>query len=91
MFLFNNKAVVTVIAGIAGGFAIGFWTGYRMLSLFVAIATAMAGDIWMRIKNDECDRPLIHPDAGGHIWFAPIWLVRIVLTILIGLAHFNLI
>jgi len=91
MFFFNTKAAVTVIAGIAVGFTVIFWTEYRMLSLFAAIVTAMGVDVWIRIKSEDCDRPLIHPDAGGHIWFAPIWLVGIVLSILIVLAHFNLI
>ena len=31
------------------------------------------------------DAPLIAPDAGGHIWFVPIWTIGLVLTAIGGM------
>lgn len=92
MWIFNLKAVICVACGLGVAFfgAMSF-SESRLLALFVAILTAMGVDVWMRFRSEDCDRPLIHPDAGGHVWFAPVWIVGIILSILIGLATFNII
>ncbi|MFH1303384.1 MAG: hypothetical protein ABIK07_20150 [Planctomycetota bacterium] len=51
----------------------------------------MLFDVALRFFNDEAENSSINPEAGGHIWFAPIWVVGILLLIFGGLSHFHLI
>ncbi len=91
MWLFNTNALICGVAGIAGAFISIKWNDSRELAVIVATIAAMLFDTGMRLTNQETENPIIDPEAGGHIWFAPIWVVGIILLILVGLSHFHII
>lgn len=91
MFVFNLKSLIAGALGIVGGVITVAYLDNRELGVCVAILTAMAVDVAMRFKSEDCDRPLIHPDAGAHVWFAPVWFVGIILLVLVGLSHYRII
>jgi hypothetical protein len=91
MLIFNGKAMIAAGLGIAAGVALILANQNRMLAIICAILTAMIVDVWMRFHSEDCERPLIDPAAGAHVWFAPMWLVGIILGVLIGLSEFRII
>ena len=48
-------------------------------------------DAGMRFHSEDCEYPLIDPNAGGHVGFAPIWVVEILSMILLALSYFRVI
>ncbi|MDB5341845.1 MAG: hypothetical protein JWP89_222 [Schlesneria sp.] len=91
MWIFNGKALIAVAIGVVGGIAVAAATKMQAVSAIAAILVAMGVDVWMRFHSEDCEHPLIDPNAGGHVWFAPIWFAGIVLMILLGLSHFRII
>lgn len=91
MFLFNIKALIAVGIGIAVAAALGAATQIPVLTIVGGFLGAIVADVWMRFHSEDCDRALIHPDAGGHVWFVPVWAVMIILMILLALSHFRII
>ncbi|QDV51787.1 hypothetical protein [Gimesia fumaroli] len=91
MWIFNNNALFCGFAGFAGFFIAVKFSDSRGLAMLVAILCAMLFDVFLRFTNDETETPSINPEAGGHIWFAPIWVVGIILLILLGLSHYRVI
>lgn len=91
MLIFNANALIAVGLGAAGGFALGSFIAVREVAVLGAIIIAMAVDVWMRFNSEDCDRPLIAPSAGGHVWFVPVWLAGIAVMVLMGLSYFQVI
>lgn len=91
MWIFNANALICGVAGIVGAIATFKWTESRELAVIGAAVAAMLLDVWMRFQNEETEAPIIDPEAGGHIWFVPIWGVGIIFIILVGLSHFRII
>ncbi|WP_417389596.1 hypothetical protein [Gimesia sp.] len=89
MWLFNLKALICGFAGLAGFFIAVRFSDSRELAIIVATLSAMLFDLFLRFTNDEVENPGINPEAGGHIWFAPIWAVGILFLIIAGLAYLN--
>lgn len=91
MWVFNFKAIIAAGIGIAVGSIVIFQFKSGPLAICAAILVAMGVDVWMRFHSEDCERPLIDPNAGAHVWFAPVWFVGIVLMIILGLSHFRII
>ena len=91
MWVFNGKALIAAGVGIAGGILLELTIKNGVVSSFGAILIAMVVDVWMRYHSEDCERPLIDPNAGAHVWFVPVWGVGIALMVLIGLSHFRII
>ncbi len=91
MWVFNGNAVIAAGIGIAAGFGVFATTENQMLAGSSSILIAMAVDVWMRFHSEDCERPLIDPSAGAHLWFAPVWLVGMVLMMLLALSHFRIV
>lgn len=91
MWIFNTNALICGFGGFAGFLIAVKWSDNRDLSMFIAIFSAMLVDAIMRFTNDEVENPGINPEAGGHVWFLPVWAVGIILSIIGGLAYFNII
>lgn len=91
MWVFNGKAVIAILLGVGLGVGLGMWPVTQAFAGFAAIVAAMLIDVWMRLHSEDHDRPMIHPNAGGHIWFAPLWVVGIILFIVIGLVEFRVV
>tara|TARA_R110002111_G_scaffold2705_3_gene17904 strand:+ start:32279 stop:32554 length:276 start_codon:yes stop_codon:yes gene_type:complete len=91
MWIFNTKALICAFAGFAGFLIAVKLNDSRELAMFVAIVSAMLFDVALRFFDDETENSSINPEAGGHIWFVPIWGVGILLLIFGGLSHFHLI
>ncbi|WP_298858689.1 hypothetical protein [uncultured Gimesia sp.] len=91
MWIFNTNALICGAAGISLFFVSIKWSDNRELAVIVAIVSAMLFDLFLRFTNDETENPSINPEAGGHIWFIPIWGVGILLLIFAGLSHFRVI
>lgn len=91
MLMFNIKALIAVGIGIAVAAVLGAATNNSVLAIVSGFVAPMVADVWMRFHSEDCDRAMIHPDAGGHIWFVPVWVVGIVLIILLGMSHFRII
>jgi hypothetical protein len=91
MLIFNIKALIAVGIGIAVAASLGAATNIAALAIIGGFGAAMLADVWMRFHSEDCDRALIHPDAGGHVWFVPVWVMGIILMNLLGLSHFRII
>ncbi len=91
MWVYNVKGLVVVLLGVGLGIGLSLSPTTKPFAVFAAIIAAMLIDVWMRLRSEDHDRPMIHPDAGGHIWFAPLWVVGIVLFVVIGLVEFRLV
>jgi hypothetical protein len=75
MVIYNAYAFVSIIGGLVIGAAAASLglppTGAGICGLL----TAAAIDIYMRCKSEEVvQNNLWHPNAGGHIWFIPVWI-----------------
>ncbi|QDT43674.1 hypothetical protein Pan241w_37760 [Gimesia alba] len=91
MWIFNTNALICGFAGFAGFLIAVKFSDSRGLAMLVAIICAMLFDVALRFFNDETENRSINPESGGHIWFAPIWVVGIILLILLGLSHYRVI
>lgn len=91
MLIFNVQALIAGAAGIAAAIGTAVVTKSQTLNVIVGLLVAIAVDIWMRYYSEDCDRPLIHPSAGGHVWFVPVWLVGIIMMVISGLAYFKVV
>lgn len=89
MWIFNTNALICGAAGVAGFFISVKFSDSRELAVVVAALSAMLMDVILRFTNDEVENPGINPEAGGHIWFIPVWTAGIVFLIIAGLAYFN--
>lgn len=91
MWIFNITAVICVVVGIVGAIGTFQWTGNREYAVIGATVTAMLVDVWYRFRSEDSNAPLIDPEAGGHVWFVPVWGVGIILIILVALSHYHII
>lgn len=75
MIIYNIPGLlVCVAAGVCAFLAFAI-TRIPALGVLAFGTIGIAGDLYMRLKDDECRWPLVHPHAGGHIWFIPIWIL----------------
>jgi hypothetical protein len=80
MVIFNFKAFLSLIGGgVAAASALSFGLS-RTISLFFALGVAAAVDLYIRYKSEDVSGALIHRDAGGHLWFVPMWICSIVVA-----------
>lgn len=91
MLIFNARALIAAAIGAAFAFGAAALIKIPILGVVIGLSAAMAVDIWMRYYSEDCEHPLIDPNAGGHVWFAPVWLVGIILMVMAGLMHFNVV
>lgn len=79
MVIYNVLAFIPIIGGFVLGAAaasLGLSQPIYMLTGFVAAAGI---DVYMRVKSaDVAEGNLLHPNAGGHIWFIPIWVCSVI-------------
>lgn len=87
MWLFNLRAAIAGGIGFIVAATVFAKFDNRPVGVVCGIVTAMAIDVWMRYTSEDSERPLIDPDAGGHVWFAPVWFVGIILLIILGLSE----
>lgn len=78
MVIYNVLAFVPILGGFllgAAGASLGLSQPISMLVGFVAAAGI---DVYMRCRSaDVAQNNLWDPNAGGHIWFIPIWLCSV--------------
>ena len=75
--------------GILAGLGMASYSRDVTLSILTGGFVAAVVDIIGRIKSGEASPALIHPDAGGHVWFIPIWIVGVLIAIFAVLARFG--
>jgi predicted membrane protein len=82
MVFFNANTVFGLAAAMCG--ALSAYALFRngTAAVFGGALGAMVVDIIMRLRDDNNEVPLLAPDAGGHIWFIPLWLWAAVSTII---------
>lgn len=91
MWIFNTNALICGAAGISLFFVSIKWNDSRELAVIVSIIGAMLFDVVLRFSNEESHNPSIDPEAGGHVWFVPVWGVGLLLLTFVGLSHFHII
>ena len=86
MIVYNANAVLAICIGALCGFG-GYAASHNAyLAALVGACAAGLFDFITRVRSDEESSPLLHPNAGGHVWFAPIWLVAVVVAVVTLLA-----
>lgn len=78
MFVYNDNVIFAVTVGVV--------TGGSVYSFFRnGSAAALAGclgmivfDLFLRLRSQIDEVPLLAPDAGGHIWFIPVWILGLI-------------
>ncbi|HVX13479.1 MAG TPA: hypothetical protein VHC22_20005 [Pirellulales bacterium] len=73
MIIYNDNVIFAALIGaVCGG---GVYSLFRNGggAALAGCSGMMAFDLVMRIRNQTEDARLIAPDAGGHIWFIPVW------------------
>ena len=85
IYVYNDNAIFAVAVGAAGGF--GAYSYFRNVNggVLAGALCLIAFDLFLRIRNQSEDARLIAPDAGGHVWYAPMWIIGLVLTIIGGM------
>ena len=78
IILYNDNAIFDIAVGVAGGFGVYSYFRHTNAAVIGGALCLVAFDLIMRLRNQTEDAPLIAPDAGGHIWFAPMWLLGLI-------------
>lgn len=52
--------------------------GFAKLGVVLGGLSAVGVDLFLfRLPNEECEKRWIHPEAGGHVWFIPAWVIGV--------------
>ncbi|HUY90896.1 MAG TPA: hypothetical protein VMV10_19325 [Pirellulales bacterium] len=78
IIIYNDNAIFDIAVGVAGGFGVYSYFRNTNAAVLAGIVILIAFDLFLRLRNQSEDAPLIAPDAGGHIWYAPMWLLGLV-------------
>lgn len=78
MVIYNTNALIAAVVGVVAALAIGSLTGSHWFATVCGGIAVTVFDLNLRRKNDEESAPIIHPNAGAHIWFIPVWLLGII-------------
>ena len=84
--IYNEKALWALVLGVVCGLGVGSFTGALRPGLLTGGLVTLAIDLYGRITGGEASPALVHPDAGGHVWFIPIWIVAGLVTAAAGAA-----
>lgn len=78
MIVYNDNVIFAVLIGVTCGG--GVYSLFRNASAatFGGFVGLVLFDFVMRLRNQSEDVPLLAPDAGGHIWFIPVWIIGLV-------------
>jgi hypothetical protein len=82
IYIFNGNTIIAAFFGLLGGFGVYSLTRNSTLAWLAGAASAIVFDIIMRLRNKEEDAPIIHPKAGAHIWFVPVWIIGLIVTVI---------
>lgn len=73
MIIYNDNVIFAALVGaVCGGAAYSLSRNGGGAALAGCLG-AILFDLFLRIRNQSEDARLIAPDAGGHIWFIPVW------------------
>jgi hypothetical protein len=78
MLIYNINAFVSVLGGFVGGAAALSFGLSQPVSVCFGFGVAAAVDLFVRYKSHDLEGAIWHPDAGGHLWFIPMWICSIV-------------
>jgi len=85
MIVFNIYAVLSLGLGIALAIAIGSSSG-PLVGILAGAAVATAIDLLQRLANrNDLRAPLVNEEAGGHVFYIPVWLLSVIGLFLMGL------
>lgn len=82
MLIYNLKALLSLglVLCIVGAFSA---FGLAPVGLVIGGTAAIAVDLFLRVSSrGVVDGLLVHPRAGGHVWFVPAWIVGGGITLL---------
>ena len=80
LIIYNDNVIFAVAIGAATGFGMYSYSRNASVAELVGGLSVIVFDLFLRLRNQDQDAPLLAPDAGGHIWFCPVWIIGIVLT-----------
>ena len=80
MIIYNEKTIFTLIFGIAFGLAMASFSRNASLSLLVGALVVLAFDLGGRLRDGENTPAVLHPDAGAHVWFIPLWIIGLIVA-----------
>ena len=80
-FIFNIQGLIAVVAGAVGGAALGYLTRMPMLSFGVGCVVAAGVDIYFRLHSFE-DNRWLEPDSGASLYFAPVYVLSVVIFVI---------
>lgn len=88
IIVYNLRGVMLTVFGIGCFGGVKALTGSAPVSLATGLVAAAAGDLILRFTGEPSGSRAIGPDAGGHIWFVPIWTWSCVLgLVMVYLAY----
>ncbi|MCY2967106.1 MAG: hypothetical protein NT069_26295 [Planctomycetota bacterium] len=78
ILIYNFRGILLAVLG--GLVALGAHSLLKIdvVSNLAGMAAAAGGDLYLRITGDSEGNALISPNAGGHLWFVPIWVLSVV-------------
>lgn len=78
ILVYNFRGILLAVLG--GLVALGAHSLLKIdvVSNLAGMAVAAGGDLYLRFTGDSEGNPLISPNAGGHLWFVPIWVLSVV-------------
>jgi hypothetical protein len=77
--IYNDTALFALIFGAAAGLAAYSAFGSGSIATLAGGLALVLFDLYHRFRNSGESLWLVHPDAGGHVWFMPIWIVGSIL------------
>ena len=84
MLIYNYSAFFAIVTGLALGFGGYSLTRNVNIAIVTGIISVAGFDLISRLRNETEEVPILAPDAGGHIWFVPMWVYSIVGFIIWG-------
>ena len=73
MIIYNDNVIFAALIGAAcGGGVYSLFRNGKWAALAACLGIIIF-DVVVRMRNETEDARLIAPNAGGHIWFVPVW------------------
>lgn len=79
MLIKNDNTLLAFAFALAIGGAVYSYFRLSTPSMWSGLGALFVFDLVFRLHNRDEGRDLIHPDAGAHLWYVPVWIVAIIL------------
>ena len=81
ILVYNFRGILLGILGLVASLGLHLLFQIDFLSVAFGLVVAGGADLYLRYTGRRSRSRALSPNAGGHIWFIPIWVLSIVVAI----------